>query len=335
MNCHSAIHGIECAGQPRQVLHAIRPGDKHEQEASFHRHRQPVRGEPGLRAKRRRPDARRGHGARSGGIYNNTNARDTAQLDLYQDLGNGALSNVGVRGRSSTTWFQGYGENFGRTDQYMFLRGGMYDVFKAGAYLNDIPHTFSSAAYTPYAGSGSNRLTATFPLSSVPAAGVYPPPGWNQFTLGYDRRDAGGFAEWQKNSPWYFRVDGNQVSFSGTKVGSAANGTSPGNGYVDLAIPTEYTTSNWGVEGGYQSGKATFAARWDYSKFDNANSALLWTNPYFGGNQLDSYVAGAEQRVQQVHADRQLPRPAVEVGGLRPLHVGEDHQRRRTSRRSR
>ena len=225
-----------------------------------------------------------------GGIYNNTSARDTAQLDLYQDLSNGALSNVGVQGRNSTTWFQGYGENFGRTDQYMFLRGGMYDVFKAGAYLNDIPHTFSSAAYTPYAGSGGNKLTATFPLSSVPAAGVYPPPGWNQFTLGYDRRDAGGFAEWQKNSPWYFRVDGNQVSFSGTKPGSAANGTSPGNGYVDLAIPTEYKTSNWGVEGGYQSGKATFAARWDYSKFDNANSQLLWTNSYFGANLLDSYA---------------------------------------------
>ena len=231
-----------------------------------------------------------------GGLYNNTNARDSAQLDLYQDLGNGALSNVGVRGRNSSTWFQGYGENFGRTDQYMFLRGGMYDVFKAGAYLNDIPHTFSAAAYSPYAGSGSNRLTATFPLASVPPAGVYPPPGWNQYTLGYDRRDAGGFAEWQKNSPWYFRVDGNQVSFSGTKVGSAANGTSPGNGYVDLAIPTEYTTSNWGVEGGYQSGKATFAARWDYSKFDNANSTLQWTNPYFGGNQLDStYLAPSNE----------------------------------------
>ena len=84
-----------------------------------------------------------------GGIYNNTNAKDTAQLNLYQDLSNGALSNVGVQGRNSKTWFQGYGENFGRTDQYMFLRGGMYDVFKAGAYLNDVPHTFSSSAYTP------------------------------------------------------------------------------------------------------------------------------------------------------------------------------------------
>ncbi|MFO1317649.1 MAG: MtrB/PioB family outer membrane beta-barrel protein, partial [Burkholderiales bacterium] len=231
-----------------------------------------------------------------GGIYNNSSVRDNAQLNLYQDLGNGALSNVGVQGRNSTTWFQGYGENFGRTDQFMFLRGGMYDVFKAGAYLNDIPHTFSSNAYTPYNGSGGNLLTATFPLGILPSN---PPGNWNNFTLGYDRRDAGGYAEWQKNSPWYFRADGNQVTFSGTRVGSAANGTSPGNGYVDLAIPQEFKTSNFGLEGGYQTSKATFAVRWDYSKFDNANETLQWTNPYFtlagqtlSANKLDtSYLA--------------------------------------------
>ena len=130
------------------------------------------------------------------------------------------------RGRNSTTWFQGYGENFGRTDQYMFLRGGMYDVFKAGAYLNDIPHTFSSTAYTPYTGSGGNLLTATFPLAALPTNP--PTAGWNGFKLGYDRRDAGGYAEWQKNSPWYFRADGNQVTFSGTKVGSGGQRHEPG-----------------------------------------------------------------------------------------------------------
>jgi hypothetical protein len=68
-----------------------------------------------------------------GGMHNNTSATDNAQLDLYQDLGNGVRSNVGLEGRNSTTWFQGYGENFGRDDQYMFLRGGMYDVFKSGS----------------------------------------------------------------------------------------------------------------------------------------------------------------------------------------------------------
>ena len=215
-----------------------------------------------------------------GGIYNDQNAQDTAKLEEYQDLGNGALSNVFVRGRNSTNWFEGYGENFGRSDQYMFLRGGMYDVFKAGAYLNDMPHNFSSAALTPYAGTGGNIVTATFPQQD--------PALWNRFNLSNDRREYGGYFEWQRNSPWYFRADGNEVKFSGTKVGAAASGTSPGNGYVDLAFPTEYKTSNWGAEVGYQTSKATLALRWDYSKFTNDNETLQFTNPFFGNNQLDS-----------------------------------------------
>src|SRR6185295_249419 len=125
-----------------------------------------------------------------GGIFNDTNASDNAQLNLYQDLNSGALSNVGARGRNSKTWFELYGENFGRTDQFMFLRGGMYDVFKAGGYLNDIPHTFSSNAFSPYNGIGGNVLTATFPLGALPVP--QPPGNWSNFTLGYDRRDAGG-----------------------------------------------------------------------------------------------------------------------------------------------
>ncbi len=213
-----------------------------------------------------------------GGIYNDVNADDKAKLQEYQDLGNGVLSSVGARGRSSTSWFQGYGENFGRDDQYMFLRGGLYDVFKAGAYLNDMPHNFAWPALTPYAGVGSGLLLATFPQVS--------PYGGN-FNLGYQRQDAGGFFEWQRNSPWYFRADGNQVTFDGTKNGAAALGTSPGNGYVDLPYPTQYKTSNWGVEGGYQSGKMTFAARWDYSKFDNSIETVNWTNPFFN-NRLDA-----------------------------------------------
>jgi hypothetical protein len=103
-----------------------------------------------------------------GGINNNTNAFDRAQLDVYQDLSNGPCRTSASRGRNSKTWFQGYGENFGRTDQYMFLRGGMYDVFKAARILNDIPHTFSSNAYSPYVGIGGNTLTATFPLGALP-----------------------------------------------------------------------------------------------------------------------------------------------------------------------
>jgi len=227
--------------------------------------------------------------ATAGGIYNRQNGDDKAKLQEYQDLGNGALTNVWARGRNSTNWFEGYGENFGRNDQYMFMRGGMYDVFKAGGYFNEMPHDFATNAITPYSGVGSGLLLATFPQ--------YNPANWGSFNLGYERKDAGGYFEWQKNSPWYFRVDGNQVKFDGTKVGSASIGTSPGNGYMALPIPVQTSTSNVGVEGGWQTSKATFALRWDYSKFDQAINTLNWTSPYNWGlaNNVASNLLDATQ----------------------------------------
>ena len=103
-------------------------------------------------------------------------------------------------------------------------------MFKAGGYFNEMPHDFSTNAITPYSGVGSGLLQTTFPQIN--------PANWGSFNLGYERKDAGGYFEWQKESPWYFRVDGNQVKFDGTKVGSAALGTSPGNGYMDLRTST-------------------------------------------------------------------------------------------------
>ena len=210
-----------------------------------------------------------------GGIYNNQNAADTAKLEEYQDLGNGVLSNVGVQGRNSTTWFQGYGENFGRSDQYMFLRGGMYDVFKSGVYLNDIPRTFSSSAFTPFVGSGGSLLTATFPQVPTPPTLEFLQPGLRAPR----RRRVLRVAEEQ---PVVLPGDGNQVTFNGTKVGAGANGTSPATATSPADPGQAVQTNNYGVEGGYQSNKATFQVRWDYSKFDNHNETLRWTNPFFG-----------------------------------------------------
>src|SRR5262249_10206226 len=151
--------------------------------------------------------------------------------------------------------------------------------FKAGAYLNWFPHDFSTNALTPFNGVGGALLTTTFPQLD--------PTTWGSFNLGYQRKDAGGYFEWQRNSPWYFRVDGNQVNFDGAKAGPGSNGTSPGNGYAALAIPVQYSRTNWGAEGGYQTSTATYSVRWDYSHFDNALQTLNWSNPFFG-SQLDA-----------------------------------------------
>jgi MtrB/PioB family decaheme-associated outer membrane protein len=229
--------------------------------------------------------------ATAGAIITDESGRDPSKIEEYQDLNSGVLSNILIRGRNDTLWIDAYGENFGRSDQYMSLRGGQYDVFKYRLYTNWIPHDFAFQAATPYNGTGTNLLTSTFPRTDV--------DNWNLFTLGYQRKDTGGYFEWQGTNPWYVRVEGNQVSFDGTKVGSAALGTSPGNGFADLAFPVSYTTNNVSAEVGYSTRAMQFSANYLFSKFNNDNPALQWTNPFFG-SQLDTTYQALDNTYQRI-----------------------------------
>jgi MtrB/PioB family decaheme-associated outer membrane protein len=226
-----------------------------------------------------------------GAIVTEESGRDLSQIDKYRDLNSGVLSNILIRGRNDKLWIDAYGENFGRDDQYMSLRGGQYDLFKYRIYTNWLPHNFAHDARTPYNGTGTNVLTATFPQTD--------PDTWNRFTLGYQRKDTGGYFEWQGTNPWYFRVDGNQVTFDGTRVGAAALGTSPGNGFTDLAFPTSYTTNNVSAEVGYNTRSMQFSANYLYSKFKNDNPSFQWTNPFFG-SQLDTTYQAMDNDYQRI-----------------------------------
>jgi MtrB/PioB family decaheme-associated outer membrane protein len=229
-----------------------------------------------------------------GPIYNSTSStKDASKLEEYRDLGNGVLSNVFVRGRGGNTWFEGYGENFGRDDQYLMLRGGVYDQFKYKIYSDSLRHNFLFNGLTPFAGSGSNVLTATFPQPN--------PATWNAIDLGYKRTDNGGYFEWQGLAPWYFRVDANQLKFEGTKVGSGANGTSPGNGFTDLAIPVRYDTKNIQGEVGYNTGQFNASVSYLYSKFENDFSTLSWNNGFFA-NQVDTTFLPPDNHYQRITA---------------------------------
>jgi len=217
-----------------------------------------------------------------GAIHDSTSSMDRSKQEEFRDLGNGVLSDVFVRGRSGQTWFDGYGENFGRDDQYLMLRGGIYDLFKFKIYTDSLPHNFLFNGLTPFTGSGSNVLTATFPQAN--------PATWNPIDIGFKRTDNGGYFEWQGQAPWYTRVDANQVKFEGTKIGSGALGTSPGNGFIDLAIPVQYKTSNVTVEGGYNTGNLNVSLSYLYSKFENDFTTLSWNNPFFANNVDATYL---------------------------------------------
>ncbi len=237
----------------------------------------------------------------AGGIVTDTSGRDTSKFDEYQDLSNGMLSNIGVTGRNSKSWIDAYGENFGRDDMYVNLRGGMYDVFKARAYTNWMPHNFLYNGLTPFTGSGSNNLSATFPSPNTAT--------WQNLDLGYQRKDTGGSFEWQSKSPWYFRVDGNQVKTQGTKNGGSSQGTSPGNGYVDLALPVQYETNNVTGEVGYATRTMTFSGSYLASNFGNSNEVVHWNNGFYNNGKDETYLPPANnyQRVALNATFRELP----------------------------
>ena len=259
-----------------------------------------------------------------GGIYNNQNAKDTAKLEEYQDLGNGALSNVGVAWPQQHHLVRWLRREFRpHRPVHVPARRHVRHLQDRGVPQRDAAQLSIRRPCTPYFGTGGNVLVAAFPQIN--------PNTWNSFNQGYERKDAGGYFEWQKNSPWYFRADGNEVTFSGTKVGSGANGTSPGNGFVDLAIPVQYQDEQLGCRRRLPDEQGDVLAALGLQQVRQLERHAAMDQPVLRRQPARHDVPAAGQHVQQVHRDRQLPRPAVAVGDFRAVHVGRDqeqHQRR-------
>ena len=228
--------------------------------------------------------------------------RTRSKAEQYRDLSDGALSSILLRGRGPTGhWFDFYGENFGRDDMYISLRGGQYDAFKYRLYTDWLTQNRLFNGRTPFSGAGSGDLRAMFPQPD--------PATWNSVDIGFDRRDTGGYFEWQRNSPWYFRVDSNYVERDGTKIGSSSNGTSPGNGFTDLIIPVDYRTTNASAEFGYSTPKYHFAANYLVSTFDSGFKTVTWNNPFWA-NGIDTTHLAPDNDYQRLGLNgtiRQLP----------------------------
>lgn len=247
------------------------------------------------------------------------NARDPSKLKEYRDLDSGVLGGLEVRGRGTGYYLNGYGENIGRDDQYLDLNGGRYGVFKYRLYSNELRHNFGSGpgAISPYSGIGGSVLTATFPNTN--------PATWNGFDHSYKRRDWGGMAEWQAVSPWYFRAEANEVTRKGINVFAGAQGTSPGNGFVDLPSPIDYKTRNYQGEVGYSTRTAHVAVNVLHSKFTNDNDVLRWSNGFFGG--LDTTILPPDNELTRISLNgnlRKLPGASTLAGRVTYSRLTDD-----------
>lgn len=214
-----------------------------------------------------------------GGQFVSTkDAVDEGKMREYRDLTDGLLTAFDLTGRSSTHYLDFYGENLGRKDMFLDLRGGSYGAYKYRLFSDSLQHFFTTDARTPYSGQGTTFQSARLPNLD--------PATWNVYDLAYKRRNDGAMFEYSFNSPWYVRADLGEIRFNGNKLQSYAQGTGSSNGFVDLAVPVDTKTRNLSLESGYSSTKLHFALAYLDSKFQNDKEILHWTNGYFGNDTL-------------------------------------------------
>ena len=188
---------------------------------------------------------------------------------------------------------------------FVAISGKRYDAFNYYVYGNWLTHNygFGPSTRSPYVNPGSTNMTAPFALTGPGALANTSVPPWTSWDANVERRDNGFGFEWNALTPWYVRTDFNQVKKEGNYLFSASNGTSPGNGFVDLAAPIDYKTNNLSFEGGYASRNIVGSLQVLWSKFENENQTFSWTNPFFNLGQ-DTTTQAADNDLLQDRRQR-------------------------------
>lgn len=208
------------------------------------------------------------------GIHANVGGDNPFRFFEYRDLDSGASAGLNVRGDSDSWYWNLFGENLGRDDQFAQLKGGRYGVFKFAVYSDDIVHNLTFRAITPFTGVGTNTLTFASAAPSTDTA------TWTPFDYSIQHRNVGGFAEARAgiDSPLYFRVTANEKRSDGIKP-LGAPGTSPGGPTYELPAPVDWKTTDFSGEVGYATKAMHLSANVAYSKFEDHNDFLRWRNP--------------------------------------------------------
>jgi hypothetical protein len=240
-----------------------------------------------------------------------TGPPDEAKLNEYRDVSNGLIGNIDLQGSSSRYYTRLFGENFGRDDEFVNLRGGSYSIFKYQLYEDKMPHNLSWNALTPLSGTGGALLTSpgvTYPPPAGPGT-AQDPSTWNTFDYKLQRNTYGGNLEFTANSPWHIRADYNENTMEGVRPQSGRLGTSSNNGLIEFGAPVDYKTKNFSLDGGYSSKEGSWSLNLLNSKFSNNNGMMQWTN-FFMLNNLDTNLLPPDNDLKKVSFNgtaRQLP----------------------------
>jgi MtrB/PioB family decaheme-associated outer membrane protein len=245
-------------------------------------------------------------GSVTGGLISSSVKSDNPfRFEEYRDMRSGGTLGADIRGESQSNFVRFFGENIGRDDQFMELKGGQYGVYKYSLTNNNIIHNLTSNAITPFAGVGTNNLTfAVAPGLATPAAAILNTATWGRFDYSIKHENYGGTFELQSTatSPFYFRATANQKDTRGVKpFGQAVS--SPGGQALELPQVVDYTTTDASAEAGYATKASQVSLNLSWSKFRDNNDFFTWRNPLL--------TAGVTTERTTIAADNNLWKAAL------------------------
>ncbi|MFY9315706.1 MAG: MtrB/PioB family outer membrane beta-barrel protein [Burkholderiales bacterium] len=244
------------------------------------------------------------------------NGTNRFRFDEYRDMRSGGTLGAEIKGEGPRYYLNFFGENIGRDDQFLELKGGQYGLFKYSLTNNNIIRNLTSNAATPFGGVNSNNLTfnVTPGLSnSNPVTNpILNTANWGRFDYSVKHENYGGTFEWQSisSSPFYFRATGNQKETKGVKpFGQAVS--SPGGQAVELPQVVDYTTTDASAELGYSTKLSQYALNVSWSKFKDNNDFFTWRNPLLtAGTTTERTTIAADNSLWKVGLNamwKQLP----------------------------
>ena len=234
-----------------------------------------------------------------------TGPADEAKAQEYQNVDNGVIGVLDVRGSSKNYYMKFFGENFGRDDQYVEARGGGYDVFKAIVYQDRMPHNLSWNALTPLWNSWSNLQQGARRHLSAGAEPVDLEHVRLRAAAQHHRRRLRSLGQVAVLLPRRLQRGPDDRH----RPQSGQLGTGSGNGLIEFGAPVEYKTKNAIFEGGYTARTWNVKVAYLDSKFSNSIDTMQWTNFYMR-SALDTSLLPPDNELKKwsVHATaRELP----------------------------
>ena len=222
------------------------------------------------------------------------------------------LTTSSCAGAATDTTSTRYGENLGRDDQYLDLKGGRYDTFKYRLYSDQLRHNFGSGpgARSPFSGIGGATLTAPFPLPAVPALELLRP------FVQAPRH--GGMFELSDHLAVVLPRRGER-SASATASTSMPARTAPARATASPTCLRRSTgrRATTRPKSATQARRGHFAVNLSYSTFENDNQVLRWSNGFFRATALDTTMLPPDNELTRLGVNgnlRQLPLDSTLAG---------------------